>query len=133
MEFERRRCRQNFVQIAPLVDVVFLLLLFFLLTYHLGQEERIRVTLPQARSAEVPQPDRLPVVTVTRDGEIYCCEKKTDLPSLRAAVSALREDGHPDALRIRADREVPVGLLVQVIDEVRLGGIRNLSIATERR
>lgn len=133
MEFERRQRRQSFVQVAPLVDVVFLLLLFFLLTYHLGQEERIRVTLPQARSAEVPQADSPPAVAVTRDGEIFCLGKRTDLVSLRAAVSALRKDGHPDALRIRADREVPVGLLVQVIDEVRLGGIRNLSIATERR
>lgn len=133
MEFERRRRRRNFIQVAPLVDVVFLLLLFFLLTYHLGQEERIRVTLPQSRSAEVPQTDSLPVVAVTRDGEIYYLGKRMDLASLRGAVSALRKDGRQDALRIRADREVPVGLLVQVIDEVRLGGVRNLSIATERR
>jgi hypothetical protein len=53
MEFQRsRRCRQ-LIQIAPLAGMVSLLLLFLLLTYHLGQEERIRIGLSQSRSAEV--------------------------------------------------------------------------------
>jgi len=133
MELERRRRRRHFIQIAPLVDVVFLLLLFFLLTYHLGQEERIRIALPDSRSAEAAQAESPPTVVVTRTGDIYCMGNKTDLASLREAVNTLREDGRTDALRIRADREVSVGLLIQVIDEVRLAGVRNLSIATERR
>jgi biopolymer transport protein ExbD len=133
MEFERRHHSHNFIQIAPLVDVVFLLLLFFLLTYHLGQEERIRIALPRARSAEASQAESPPTVAVTRDGDIYCMGRKTDLASLRGVVSALRPGGRVETLRIRADREVPVGLLVQVIDEARLGGARTLSIATERR
>jgi biopolymer transport protein ExbD len=133
MEFERRRRGRQFIQIAPLVDVVFLLLLFFLLTYHLGQEERIRITLPHSSSAEASQAESPPTVAVTRDGDIYCMGRKTDLLSLRGVVSSLRRPGSLDTFRIRADREVPFGFLVQVIDEVRLGGVRTLSIATERR
>ena len=127
------RRRRTIVQIAPLVDVVFLLLLFFLLTSHLGQEEQIWVRLPESRSAVGAQPDAPPTVTVRRDGAIFWMGAETDLASLRAVAGALRTSGRADALRIRADREVPIGLLVQVLDEIRLGGVRNLSIATERR
>lgn len=133
MEFERERRRLSVIQIAPLVDVAFLLLLFFLLTYHLDQEGRLRIALPHSRTAEAQQVEDPPTVVVTRDGDIYCSDRKTDLASLRDVVSALRKDRSADALRIRADREVPVGLLVRVIDEVRLGGARSLSIVTERR
>jgi len=131
MDFERKRRQRQFIQIAPLVDVVFLLLLFFLLTYHLRQEERIQVALPAAQSAEAVQA-HLPTIVVTRDGDIYWKDRKTELAALRDAARALQAVG-AEALRIRADRDVPVGRLVQVIDEVRLGGIRTLSVTTERR
>ena len=131
MEFERRRHKHDFVNIAPLVDVVFLLLLFFMLTSHLIQEPAIKIKLPESKTAEA-QDDRMKTIFITKNAEIYFMDKRVDIGNIQRAIqesSGIKKD----FLRIKADRETDVGLLVNVIDEVKLSGITNFSIVTERR
>lgn len=131
MEFERRRHRHTHLNIAPLVDVVFLLLLFFMLTSHLLQQPVIKLKLPQSKTAEAKN-ERVKTVLITKYGEIYFMDKRLDLKDLRLAVKSNLSDLEKDFLRIKADKDVSVGLLVSVIDEVRLSGVKNFSIVTER-
>jgi len=132
MEFKRRKYSHEHMNIAPLVDVVFLLLLFFMLTSHLVQEPAIKIKLPESKTAEA-QSEQIKTVLVTNTGEIYFMDKQVDLENLQKAIKESIPEVKNEFIRIKADRESDVGLLVSVIDEVRLSGITNFSIVTERK
>jgi biopolymer transport protein ExbD len=131
MEFERRRYNHSHINITPLVDVVFLLLLFFMLTSHLMQESAIKIKLPESKTADAKN-ETIKTITVTKNGEIYFMDKRVDLKDLQTAIKNALKDAEHDFVRIKADKESDVGILVSVIDEVRLTGVRKYSIATER-
>ena len=132
MEFKRRKHNHAHMNIAPLVDVVFLLLLFFMLTSHLVQEPAIKIKLPESKTAEA-QNEQIKTVLVTKTGEIYFMDKRVDLENLQKAIRESVAEVKKEFIRIKADRESDVGLLVSVIDEVRLSGVTNFSIVTERK
>jgi biopolymer transport protein ExbD len=131
MEFERKRHHVH-LDIAPLVDVVLNLLLFFMLTYHLIDEPAIKVRLPDSRTAE-SMTEISRTITITKNGELYFMDRRVDLKNLRAAIQNSLLERKKGFLRIKADKEVDVGLLVSVIDEVRLSDVKTFSIVTERR
>ncbi len=131
MEFERKRSYVH-LDIAPLVDVVLNLLLFFMLTSHLVEEPAIKIRLPNSKTAESGR-EISQMITITKDGDLYFMDKRVDLKNLRADIQNRLPDMEKSFLRIKADREVEIGLLVSVIDEVRLAGVKNFSILTERR
>lgn len=131
MEFERKRYHVH-LDVAPLVDVVLNLLLFFMLTSHLIEEPAIRVRLPDSTTAESMK-EISRTVTITKKGELYFMDKRVNLRNLRAAIQGSLPEGEKGFLRIKADNEVDVGLLVSVIDEVRLARVKTFSIVTERR
>ncbi|MFA4915264.1 MAG: biopolymer transporter ExbD [Syntrophales bacterium] len=132
MEFERRRHSHAHMDIAPLVDVVFLLLLFFMLTSHLIQEPAIRIKLPGSKTAETKN-EEIKTVLITKNDEVYFMDKRVGLSNLQTAIQEGLTNTKKDFLRIKADKDVSVGLLVKVIDEVRHAGVNNFSIVTERR
>jgi biopolymer transport protein ExbD len=131
MEFERKRYHVH-LDIAPLVDVVLNLLLFFMLTSHLIEEPAIKIRLPDSTTAESMR-EISQTITITRNGELYFMDKRVDLKNLRAAIQDNLPEREKGVLRIKADKEVDVGLLVSVIDEVRLSDVKTFSIVTERR
>lgn len=132
MEFERRRHNHAHMNIAPLVDVVFLLLLFFMLTSHFVQEPSIKIKLPDSQTAETTTETERTIM-VTKTGEIYFMDKRVDLENLRMAIQETGISNKSEFLRIKSDKETDVGLLVSVIDEVKLSGVTNFSIVTKRR
>jgi biopolymer transport protein ExbD len=132
MDFERRRYNHAHLNIAPLVDVVFLLLLFFMLTSRLIQEPSISVKLPDSKTAET-RSDAIKTLLITKNGEIYFMDKRVDLENLQILIKENFVNTEKDFLRIKADKDVNVGLLISVMDEVRLTGIKNFSIVTEKR
>lgn len=132
MEFERKRYNHTHINIAPLVDVVFLLILFFMLTSHLVQEPAIKIRLPDSTTAE-SMTEISQTISITKNGEIYFMDKRVDLKNLRVAIQSSLPEREKGFLRIKADKEVDVGLLVSVIDEVRLAGVKTFSIVTERK
>ena len=131
MEFERKRYHVH-LDIAPLVDVVLNLLLFFMLTSHLVEEPAIKIRLPESTTAESMR-ETSQTITITKNGELYFMDKRVDLKNLRAVIQTSLPEREKGFLRIKADKEVDVGLLVSVIDEVRFAGVKNFSIVTERR
>ena len=131
MEFERKRYHVH-LDIAPLVDVVLNLLLFFMLTSHLVEEPAIKIRLPDSTTAESMR-EISRTITITKNGELYFMDKRVDLKNLRVAIQDSLPEREKGFLRIKADKEADVGLLVSVIDEVRLSDVRNFSIVTEKR
>lgn len=132
MEFERKKHNHAHLNIAPLVDVVFLLLLFFMLTSHLMLEPAIKIKLPESKTA-ITEHERVKSIFITKTGDIYYLDRKVALKDLQSAIKETIWDIDTDFIRIKADKDSNVGILVSVIDEVRLVGVKNYSIVTERQ
>ena len=130
MEFERRKPCAKVMNLAPLVDVVFLLLLFFMLTSQFIKESAIKITLPESKAAETAADNEPKTVTITEKGLIYFMDKAVKLEDLQKAII---ESHEKDFIRIKADSDVSLGLMVKVIDEVKLAGIKQFSIVTQQK
>ena len=128
MEFERKRYNDFHINMAPLVDVIFLLLLFFMLTSHLVQEPAVKIKLPESKTA-VDEAEAIKTIMITNDGKIYFMEKRVELTELQIKLEETTDD--KETIRIKADRDAGVGILIKVIDTIRLSGINNFGIVTE--
>jgi len=114
------------VDIAPLIDVVFQLLLFFMLTSSFVLYPGIRVTLPKAETAKTLSVSNL-VITLTKDHVIYWDEEVITLKELRRK---LRQAGGGKPVLIRADRHAYVDKLIELWDLCRDAGYQEVHIAT---
>ncbi len=114
------------VDIAPLIDVVFLLLLFFMLTSSFVLYPGIRVTLPKAKTSKTLSVSNL-VITLTKDHVIYWDEQVVTLKELRRA---LQQAGGEKPVLIRSDRHAYVNKLIQLWDLCRDAGYHEVHIAT---
>ncbi|MCX7769916.1 MAG: biopolymer transporter ExbD [Proteobacteria bacterium] len=131
MEFERKKYNHTHINIAPLVDVVFLLLLFFMLSSNFIKEPVLKLKLPESKTSQNIKED-LKDIYITKEGRVYFMGGEVSINKLKEAI-LLNQNNENDFIRIKADKEADVGILISVIDEVRLAGIKNYSIATERR
>lgn len=118
------------ISIAPLVDCVFLLLIFFLLTSTFSQREAVRIRLP-AMSTSSPHHERGAVVAVERDGTVSVGGRPVALGDLEAALRSARKDS--DRALIVADRGVVFSRVTDVLDAARRAGVSRVAIATRRR
>jgi biopolymer transport protein ExbD len=119
------------VDMAPLVDMTFLLLIFFMVTTSFVKETGIDVMRSTAATAEVKDHGTV-MIGVDTEGHIYMEGKKVDLRSVRSLVErALAED--PDAgVVVVADKASETGDVVRVMDQCRLAGAKNVSLAAKR-
>ena len=131
MEIKRRTRARNNMSITPLVDVVFLLLLFFALTLHFSPEEAISVELPTSSSAK-QQAETEIILTVPPEGVIRLNGKDVPSQSLETELVSLRKIDEKQAVQVRADQEVEVGKLVAIIDAIRNAGFQHFDLMTQQ-
>ena len=131
MRFERRKRVPLHTNIAPLVDVVFILLLFFMVTSHISLEPSIDIKLPQSKTSQPRESNEI-VFSISRKGEVFIDEKKIEIEEIRSAVQERLHGQDTKPIKIKADKDVSVGTLIRVVDEVRLSGVPGFSIVTER-
>lgn len=117
--------------LTSLIDIVFLLLIYFLLTTNFLAEEGIRVQLPQAVSS-VSQEDRELVVTVSPEGDVFLGARTLNLDELRDIVKQRLEADPETAVVLKADRTLMLDRVVQVMDTIKAAGAARLRLATER-
>lgn len=120
------------VNISPLIDMVFLLLIFFMVTTAFVEQTGVDVDKPQAVSAGDVEKKSI-LVTVTAGGRVIHGGQNVGVQGLRGLVSRLLEKGgKKKPVVIVADREASAGLVVNVIDECKLAGAEKVSIAAEK-
>ena len=124
------------VDLTSLIDVVFLLLIFFMVSTTFEQQSLIRIDLPEASAVEdrAEQPESLELV-IDKAGRIYLGEQRlidSRAATLRAALEQAAGDERSLPLILRADRETPHHFVVTAMDVAAQLGFRNLSIATDR-
>lgn len=129
MEFARRRRVTASLNITPLIDVVLLLLIFFMISTTFVVQPGIPIQLPEAASA-AGQLQREWVVAVTARGELYLNEVRTTLKTLQRQLKAAVGRGEVEVLIVKADEAAFHGRVVAVMDAAKLAGVRRLAIAT---
>lgn len=117
------------INVIPLIDVMFFLVLFFVATSSFIRETGVDVNRPTARSA-VAQDKANIIVSVTKNGEIWIDRRKVDIRALRANVERMYAENPGSSVIIAADEEAQTGRLVATLDEARLAGVQNVAIAT---
>lgn len=132
IEFERRKKNHQHINLTPLVDVVFLLLLFFMLSSHFVSAPTIKIALPESKTSE-PEVKEEVIITVAKDGTIFIDQDRVTLTGLQYSLQEKLKKLKKPAVRIKADREVMLGLIVNVVDEIRLSGAGAFSIETEKK
>jgi biopolymer transport protein ExbD len=131
MEFEGRTRIATRLDMTPLIDVVFLLLIFFLLTSSYVVPQAIGLKLPRSRTAEPTAPS--PVVVVLRaDGRVVLDGRPLSLEALTAALRAAIAVAPDRAVSLESDADVSVQRLLSAVDAIRDAGGRSLSLATRR-
>ena len=128
MEFARYQRLKQELSVAPLIDVVFLLLIFFMLTSTFIEPEAVDLMLEGGQSATVTPAERLEV-QVTTEGTIRLNGLRLSLGQLTTEISARIKGDQERAVTIKADAEVQVQVLVQIMDQVQLAGANNLRLA----
>lgn len=112
------------ITMAPLIDVVFLLLIFFMISTTFRVRPGLELNLPRS-GGQTQVPSERWVVSLNPDGEIYLNEEKTTLSSLE---SRIRSDHKP--VVVRADETIPHGLVVSVLDRIRSAGVDTVNLST---
>ncbi len=133
MNFKKRNNgpEQSF-QIAPMIDVIFLLLTFFVASQIFSQwETEIDITLPTAQTSE--QPDRIPgeiIINIRDDGAVVVNQLEMDEAALDGLLSRIVEQFSDWAVLIRADEDTRYEDVIDVLDACRRADIWNVSFAT---
>ena len=119
------------INMGPLIDMVFLLLIFFVVTTSFVKETGIDVQRATAATAEVKERGNI-LLSVSADGSVHYEGKRIDVRSVRAHVErALAEDPESGVVVI-ADKNSSTGVVVQAMDQCRLAGAQNVSLAAKR-
>jgi len=116
------------IDLAPMLDFVLNLLIFFIITAVFVKEIGITVSRPNAANAEKKEAGNI-LVLIRPSGEIVIDSRVVDVRAVRANIERLHAQRPEDAVVVAADKKAQTGILVQVIDQVRQGGVQNVSIA----
>jgi biopolymer transport protein ExbD len=116
------------INLAPLLDIVFIMLIFFVVTTSFVKESGIEVNRPTAQTAERRERGNI-LIAIAPNGEIWIDKHAVDIRSVRAVVERLMAENPEGSVIVQGDREAQIGLLVEVMDQVRKGGVTNVSIA----
>ena len=116
------------MNITPLIDMVFILLIFFAVNASFVKEAGVDIERPRARSA-VTQEQANIMIAVTENGEVWIDRQRVDPRSVRGHVERLHAENPEGAVVILADDESQTGLVIEVLDQARLAGVDNVAVA----
>lgn len=116
------------MNITPLIDMVFILLIFFAVNATFVKESGVEVERPSARTAEIQQKANI-LIAVTANDEVWIDRKRVDPRSVRGHVERLHAENPEGAVVILADENSKTGLVIEVLDQTRLAGVENVAVA----
>lgn len=128
IKLKRRRRSDSTADITPLLDVVFILLVFFMLTA-VTAPQGIAVDLPEAKTVQEHK-DTPSIISITKEDQIYFNKEPIDLAELK---NRLKNVGAEDSIVIQGDQEIEYGLFVEVMDAVRETGSRKIVLSANAK
>lgn len=118
------------INLTPMLDVVFIMLIFFIVTTSFVKEAGVEVNQPSAQTTQQQDKNNI-LIAITPEGDVWLDRQLIDVRAIRANVERLRAASPDSAVVIQADEEARTGILVKVMDQVRLAGVENVAIAAQ--
>ena len=126
----RVKNEENSLDLTPMMDIVFIMLIFFIVTTSFVKETGVDINRPNAETAERDEKGNI-LVAITATNEIWIDKRRVDLKAVRANIERLKIEYPEGSVIIQADKESRSGLLVEAMDQIRLAGVQNISIAAK--
>lgn len=124
----RKQVEDSALDLTPMMDIVFIMLIFFIVTTSFVKETGVDINRPNAETAERDEKGNI-LVAITQNNEIWIDKRRIDLKAVRANIERLKIEYPEGSVIIQADKESRSGLLVETMDQIRLAGVQNISIA----
>ncbi len=131
----RRRDRHDNdpqINLTPMIDMVFILLIFFLVASSFVKEAGIEVNRPVAQTAQTQGRGTIRIA-LSETGEIWMERRPIDIRAVRANVERMLAESPEASVVVLADTTAHTGLLVQVMDQVRLAGVNDIAVAARQQ
>jgi biopolymer transport protein ExbD len=130
MQLRAKPRRKVIINITSLIDVTFMMLLFFMITSTFLEQPGIKLELPAAKSSISGEPQEW-VLTVDKKGELFLNRQAVTLDGLAEEIRKALPQMKDGALVLKADQEITHGLVVRVMDMAKRGGVKKLIIGTK--
>jgi biopolymer transport protein ExbD len=130
-----RPARKPEIQISPLIDVIFLLLIFYAVTTQFITDQRLKLKLPEAKTAEAVgegREEQPPLVKVAEDGTVWVDDRMVSEAQLEAAIRRLVERSPEKAIILQGDRLADYGVVVKVLDIARSVGAEAIQMSAQK-
>ena len=127
----RRQEEDSGIDLTPMLDVVFIMLIFFIVTTSFVKESGMDIARPSAKKAK-KKPQASIFVAITDTGEVWIDNRSVDIRAVRANIEKLHAESPEGTVVIQADKNSKTGLLVQVMDQVKLAGVEKISVAASQ-
>ena len=123
----RRPEEEIHIDLAPMLDFVLNLLIFFIITTSFVKEPGVTVTRAEAETAANSETGNI-LIAIRPNGEIWMDRRQVDLREVRPLIERLHIERPDDTVVVIGDKAAPAGILAQVMDEVKLGGIQEVTV-----
>ena len=133
MQFKKREHKRLSLDVTPLIDVIFLLLIFFMISTTFPDSPGIKVNLPFAETKAPPKVEKNLSIYITEKNKMFINGVPVEEKTLKDSLIRAKNEMQQDLLIIKADGQVKHELVVYVMDSAKKAGIRKLSIATTDR
>jgi len=120
------------IDLTPMLDVVFIMLIFFIVTTSFVKESGLDVNRPSASTAKKKERASI-LVAISQNGEIWIQKRRIDIRSVRANIERLHAESPEGTVVIQADKTSETGVLVDVMDQIRLAGVESISVAASMK
>jgi biopolymer transport protein ExbD len=118
------------IDMTPMLDIVFIMLIFFIVTTVFVKEAGIEVNKPEASQSVKPKNANI-FIAVTKDGAVWIDKREIDIDSVRANLERLMAEQPSDVIIVQADENAEHGVVMKVMDQIKSAGIDRISIAAK--
>ncbi|WP_440874484.1 ExbD/TolR family protein [Thalassotalea sp. PLHSN55] len=118
------------INMTPMLDVVFILLIFFIVTASFVKEAGIEVNRPEAATAVKKERANI-LVAISDKGEIWINKRRVDVRAVQANIERLKAENPQGTVVIQADKKATTDVLIKVMDSARAAGVYDVSIAAQ--
>ncbi len=129
-KFKHYQEEEATIELMPLLDVVFILLIFFIVTTSFVKESGVDVLKPTAKTAQKKEKASI-FIAIKENGEIWIQKRKVEIGSVRANIERLHAESPEGSVVIQADKRSQTGTLIQVMDQIRAANVENISVAAQ--
>jgi len=129
VQFKEQKKRRPSINITSLIDVLFILLIFFMVSSSFIEQPGMKLELPTIKSREVARVENV-VLHISKEGTIFLADKQVDFDQLQEEIEAMIPNIQEKTLILKADREAEHGLIVRVMDVAKRSGLTKIIIGT---